>query len=54
VQQTQPSDLSPVLHDDHSLTLTEGVKLHSAPEGQCSLGVDKARAAQPEDTAVGL
>lgn len=29
-----------MLHCDHSLTLTKGVNIHSAPEGQFSRGVD--------------
>jgi hypothetical protein len=33
-------DLCPILHCNHSLTLSEGVKLHSAVRGQCSLGID--------------
>ena len=36
----QPPDLCPMLHCDHSLTLTEGVNIHPAPEGQFSRGVD--------------
>ena len=36
----QPSDLGPILHADHSLTLTEGVNFRSAPGGQYSGGID--------------
>ena len=36
----EPSDLGPILHADHSLTLTEGVNFRSAPGGQYSGGID--------------
>ncbi|WP_425554583.1 recombinase family protein [Georgenia daeguensis] len=36
----EPSDLGPILHADHSLTLSEGVNFHSAPGGQYSRGTD--------------
>ena len=38
----KPSDLGPILHADHSLTLTEGVNFRSAPGGQYSGGADSA------------
>ncbi len=36
----EPSNLGPILHADHSLTLTEGVNVHSAPKGQYSGSID--------------
>lgn len=40
LRHVQPSDLGPILHADHSLTLTEGVNFRSAPGGQYSRGID--------------